>query len=105
MKPHSVFGQPTVAAMPKGVEVLLPWKTHSSTPFVVADDLRDQVLALLRDVVLEHVRRLDEVVVDAHEDHVVHLHGAALQIGFGRRDDGTQGASEPGRPAARQFRV
>ncbi len=33
MKPHSSFGQPTVAAMPKGVDVDRPWNTHSSTPF------------------------------------------------------------------------
>ena len=32
MKPHSSFGQPTVAAMPNGVEVFSPWNTHSSTP-------------------------------------------------------------------------
>jgi hypothetical protein len=28
-------------------------------------------------VPLEHVGRLDHVVVDAHENHVVHLHGAS----------------------------
>ena len=32
MKPHSSRGQPTVAAMPNGVEVASPWKCHSSTP-------------------------------------------------------------------------
>jgi hypothetical protein len=40
----------------------------------VLDDLRHRVLPLRRDVVLVHVRRLDHVVVDADEDHVVHLH-------------------------------
>src|SRR5690606_31876711 len=32
LKPHSSRGQPTVAAMPNGVEVRSPWNTHSSTP-------------------------------------------------------------------------
>ena len=32
LKPHSSRGQPTVAAMPKGVAVLSPWNVHSSTP-------------------------------------------------------------------------
>ena len=32
LKPHSSRGQPTVAAMPNGVEVRWPWNTHSSTP-------------------------------------------------------------------------
>ena len=44
---------------------------------VVADDLGDLVLPLVRDVVLVHVGRLDHVVVDAHQDHVVHLHAAS----------------------------
>jgi hypothetical protein len=42
---------------------------------LVADDLGHLVGPLRRDVVLPHVGRLDEVVVDADEDHVVHLHG------------------------------
>ena len=50
-------------------------------PFVdallVADHLRHLVEPLGRDMVLVHVRRLDEVVVDADEDHVVHAHGVA----------------------------
>ena len=33
LNPHSSRGQPTVAAMPKGVEVFWPWNTHSSTPW------------------------------------------------------------------------
>ncbi len=41
----------------------------------VADDLRRLVEPLRRQVVLVHVRRLDHVVVDADQDHVVHLHG------------------------------
>ena len=32
LKPHSSDGQPTVAAMPNGVDVALPPKCHSSTP-------------------------------------------------------------------------
>jgi hypothetical protein len=32
LKPHSSFGQPTVAAIPKGVVVAWPWKCHWSTP-------------------------------------------------------------------------
>ena len=32
LKPHSSLGQPTVAAMPNGVEVFCPWNSHSSTP-------------------------------------------------------------------------
>src|SRR5262245_43065325 len=32
LKPHSSRGQPTVAAMPNGVDVAWPWNHHSSTP-------------------------------------------------------------------------
>src|SRR3546814_3234265 len=32
LKPHSSEGQPTVAAIPNGVEVDAPWNTHSSAP-------------------------------------------------------------------------
>ena len=32
LKPHSSRGQPTVAAMPNGVVVRLPWNSHSSVP-------------------------------------------------------------------------
>src|SRR5579875_2387051 len=32
LKPHSSRGQPTVAAMPNGVETAWPWKTHWSIP-------------------------------------------------------------------------
>jgi hypothetical protein len=32
LKPHSSRGHPTVAAIPKGVDVADPWKCHSSTP-------------------------------------------------------------------------
>jgi hypothetical protein len=41
----------------------------------VADHLRHLADPLGGDVVLVHVRRLDHVVVDAHEDHLVHAHG------------------------------
>ena len=51
---------------------------------VVADDLGHLVLPLRRHVVLVHVGRLDHVVVDAHQDHVVHLHGRVLSARFGR---------------------
>ena len=40
----------------------------------VADDLRRLVEPLGGQVVLVHVGRLDHVVVDAHQDHVVHTH-------------------------------
>ena len=41
-------------------------------------DLRRVVEPLLRHVVLEHVRGLDHVVVDADQNHVVHVHGVLL---------------------------
>ncbi len=44
---------------------------------LVADDLRRLIEPLGRDVVLVHVGRLDHVVVDADQDHVVHLHGSS----------------------------
>ena len=47
-------------------------------PDVVAavglDDLRRQVLVLGGQVAVEHVGRLDHVVVDRHQDHVLDLH-------------------------------
>ena len=39
---------------------------------------RRVVHVLLRQVVLEHVRRLDGVVVDADQDHVLFVHGRSL---------------------------
>ena len=37
-------------------------------------DLRRAVLALLRDMAVEHVRGLDDMVVNGHEDEVVDVH-------------------------------
>ena len=94
LKPHSLLGQPTVAAMPKGVEVFWPWNSHSSTPASFRTTLGTRSRYLSGHVVVEHVGRLDHVVVDAHQDHVVHLHGgllvaqgvgAVVRPGFGSR--------------------
>jgi hypothetical protein len=41
---------------------------------VAGRELRCEVDVLRRQSTLEEVRRLDHVVVDAHEDHVVDLH-------------------------------
>jgi hypothetical protein len=38
-KPHSSLGQPTVAAIPNGVEVRWPWNTHSSMPWALRTTL------------------------------------------------------------------
>ena len=37
---------------------------------------------------LEHVRRFDDVVVDAHQDQVVELHGSSRECGVTSRYPG-----------------
>jgi hypothetical protein len=49
-----------------------------ATALWVVDQSGRAVGPLLRDVVLEHRRRLDDVIVDAHEDHVVQVHAGLL---------------------------
>ena len=44
----------------------------------IVHEPRRLVLVLLREVVLEHVRRLDDVVIDADQDHVVLVHACSL---------------------------
>ena len=42
-----------------------------------ADHVRRDVLVLRGEVALEQIGWLDDVVVDAHDDHVVDLHGTS----------------------------
>ena len=42
---------------------------------LLRDEPRRAILPLRGEMALPHVRRLTDVVVDAHQDHVVHLHG------------------------------
>ena len=75
-KPHSSEGQPTVAAIPNDVLVLSPWNTHPSMPSSWTTFGASSAHFLAHGS--EHVRRLDHVVVDADEDHVVKVHGVLL---------------------------
>ena len=52
----------------------MSWNCQTSVPFVLADQLRRDVLVLRGQVGVEQVGRLDHVVVHAHDDHVVELH-------------------------------
>jgi hypothetical protein len=49
------------------------------------DDLRGLIGELRRQPTLEQTGRLDEVVVDAHQDHVVGVHGSPAVFGPGCR--------------------
>ena len=47
--------------------------------------LRRELLVLRGQVLLEHVGRLDDVVVDAHQDQVVHVHRLLPRVRSRRR--------------------
>ena len=59
--------------------VLSSWHKKEGDPIGV-DDLRCSVPVLLGESPLEQTWRLDQVVVDADEDHVVGLHLNLLQV-------------------------
>ena len=71
--PYSSGGRPATALSPM-FGISLPSYTQTSLPSSWRIDVRRDVAPARREMALEHVRRLDDVVVDAHQDHLVHLH-------------------------------
>ena len=68
--PYSSLGRPATALRPMfGTSIVL--EAPDVGAVVLADQLRRDVGVLGREVALEHVGRLHDVVVDAHDDHVV----------------------------------
>ena len=72
LNPHSSRGQPTVAAMPNGVDVPSPWKTHSSMPCALRTTFGAWSSHLAGTWFLYMSGGSIDVVVDADQDHVVH---------------------------------
>ena len=54
--------------------ISLPSKTQTSWPSGLRTLFGAWSRHFVRHVVVEHVRRLDDVVVDAHQDHVFDAH-------------------------------
>ena len=73
--PYSSGGRPVTALSPT-FGMSKSRNFHASVPSAHVLDPRRDVLVLRGQVVLEHVGRLDDVVVDADQDHVVHAHAA-----------------------------
>ena len=75
--PYSSGGRPATAFSPMlGISLAL---VHPDVAAVVLpDELRREVDVLGREAAVEQVRRLDDVVVDAHQDHVVETHAVPL---------------------------
>ena len=71
--PYSSGGRPATA-LSATFEISWPSYTHAFVPSVAGDELRREVDVLRREAAVEQVRRLDHVVVDADQDHVVDLH-------------------------------
>ena len=72
--PYSSGGRPGDRVEPDVGDLEVEEVPHVGAVGLVHDVGRD-VAVLRGQVVLEHVGRLDDVVVDAHQDHVVDLHG------------------------------
>ena len=75
-KPYSSGGRPATALSPT-LGIVVPSYSHTSASVVDVDHPRRVLEVCLRHVALPHVGRLDDVVVDADEDQVVHVHGVA----------------------------
>ena len=61
-----------------GVQYLLAVVNPRHGAVVAADEPRRLVRVLALDATLEHVRRLDDVVIDADQDQVIDVHGSSL---------------------------
>ena len=79
-KPHSSLGHVTTAFRPID-PICWPSNNHFSMPSSPITTCGHPVAVLGRRVAVEHVGRFDDVVVDAHEDQVVDLHGASQECG------------------------
>ena len=71
--PYSSFGRPATALSPM-LGMTEPSKTQTSDPSSVCSTCGRPVGVLRRDVAVEQVGWLDQVVVDADEDQVVGAH-------------------------------
>ena len=74
LKPHSSFGQPDRRRHAERSRSGLALEDPLIDPVVVADDLGGLVAVLGGKMPFVHVRRLDRVIVDADQNHVVHMH-------------------------------
>ena len=82
--PYSSLGRPATAFRPM-LGMTEPLNTHTSDPSGLALDLRGRLGVAGREPALEHVRRFDQVVVDADEDQVSGVHSASLPARTGTR--------------------
>ncbi len=71
--PYSSGGRPATALSPM-FGITLPSNSHTSMPSSLWTIFGANVLPLLGKVVVEQGGRFDDVVVDAHEDHVLGPH-------------------------------
>ena len=78
--PYSSLGRPATALSPT-LGISAPLNIHTSEPSSLRTTFGAGVPVLRGDVGVEHRRRLDEVVVDAHHDHVVRSHGPSSGSG------------------------
>ena len=78
-RPHSSAGHDTTALSPL-TPCGLPWYIHWSTPLSSVTTIGASSLYLAGTWLQEHVRRLDDVVVDAHQDQVVGLHTSSSTV-------------------------
>ena len=81
--PYSSFGPPRHGVQPDVGDLVLV-VVPGEGAVVALLQLRCELLVLGRQVRLEHVRRLDDVVVDAHQDQVVRLHRGPLSLWIAR---------------------
>ena len=78
--PYSSGGRPATALSPM-LGISRPSKRQTSVPSSLRTTTGAPVLPLGRQVAVEHVRRLDDVVVDTDHDHVVDAHACARDLG------------------------
>ncbi len=90
--PYSSGVRPATAFSPM-LGTSMPWKRQTSVPSSLRTTWGASSLVLRREVTLEEVGGLDDVVVDADDDHVVELHGLTSGAGWRR---GYRRARRPG---------
>ena len=77
--PHSSFGQPTTALrLPEPLAT--PWNHQRSMPSSPSTDSGRLIPPPIRHVSLEHVGRLDHVIVAADQNHILELHALSLRL-------------------------
>ena len=72
-RPYSSGTRPATALRPTFGSAA-PWNIQTSRPSSCVSTLGADLGGLLRQAPLEEVGRLDDVVVDAHQDQIVDLH-------------------------------